>query len=256
MDQYTIIGIIIFVLGLLIGSFLNVCIYRIPIGKTIVKGRSYCPNCNALIPWYLNIPLISFICLKGRCKNCSEPISFRYPAVELLTGLVFLLAWFTYGYSLETVFAISLFTILIVISFIDFDHQIIPDSLVIILFIIGVFHLIYHCAVLNENCLEFIIGFFAVSGLLFILGLLIPNSIGGGDIKLMAAAGLFIGAKLILLSLFIAALYASVIAIFIIVFKKGSLKTAIPFGPFLSLGIMTSAIYGESLITWYLSHFI
>ncbi len=255
MDLYTALSVFIFIFGLLIGSFLNVCIYRIPIKKTIIAGRSYCPNCNSLIPWYLNIPILSFLFLNGKCQNCKQPISFRYPAVELLTGLLFLLVWLTYGLAWESLFVMLLFSILIIISFIDFDLQIIPDSLIVALIALGIMHSIYYIIFMNDNLLNPVIGFFAASGILFALGLIIPDSIGGGDIKLMAAAGVFAGTKLILLALFIGALYASVLAIFLLVSKKGSMKTAIPFGPFLSLGIITSVIFGERLITLYLSIF-
>lgn len=249
-------SIIFFILGLLIGSFLNVCIYRIPIGKTIIYGRSYCPHCNSLIPWYLNIPILSFIALKGRCKNCKGPISFRYPAVELLTGLMFLIVYLFYGFSFECLFVISLFTLLIIISFIDFDHQIIPDQLVLFLLVISIFNCIYRCIYLNDNFLYYLGGAFAASGVLFILGLIIKDSIGGGDIKLMAAAGVFLGFKLILLALFIGAIYAAVYSIFIVLFKKANIKTVIPFGPFLSLGIATAVLFGESIFSLYFSMFI
>lgn len=256
MQLYFVYSVSIFILGLLIGSFLNVCIYRIPIGKTIIYGRSYCPHCNSLIPWYLNIPLLSYIALRGRCKNCKGPISFRYPAVELFTGLIFLLVYLNYRFSFECLFVISLFTLLIIISFIDFDHQIIPDRLVLMIFILSMFRCIYRCIFLNDNLLYYLGGIFAASGLLFILGLIIKDSVGGGDIKLMAASGVFLGFKLILLALFIGAIYAAVYSAFIVIFKKANLKTVIPFGPFLSLGIATAVLLGESILSLYFSMFI
>lgn len=254
--QQLIGSVIIFLYGLLIGSFLNVCIYRIPLGKTIVKGRSYCPHCDALIPWYLNIPLISFLFLKGRCQKCKAPISLRYPAVELLTGILFLIVWFTYGFNWESLFVLILFSILVIISFIDIDLQIIPDRFIVILFVLGFIHAFYQTAYFNAHWYVWIIGLFSASLILFILGLIIPDSIGGGDIKLMAAVGLFTGPKLILIALFISALYALILSVFLLAKKKGSMKTAIPFGPFLSLGIITSVIFGERILNWYLSLFI
>lgn len=251
-----IVSFFVFIYGLLIGSFLNVCIYRIPLKITIVKGRSHCPHCGALIPWYLNIPLFSFLFLKGRCRSCKAPISLRYPAVEFLSGILFLLVWFTYGLNWESLFVIILFSILVIISFIDIDLQIIPDRFIVILFALAAIHAIYQCLFFSVRWYSWIIGFFAASAFLLILGLIIPDSIGGGDIKLMAAAGLFIGPKLILLALFISALYALIPALFLMIQKKGSLKTALPFGPFLSLGIITSVLFGEKLLMWYLSLFI
>lgn len=256
MNKEPVFLLLVFIYGLLIGSFLNVCIYRIPLGKTVVKGRSYCPACGSLISWYMNIPLISFLLLRGKCHNCKLPISLRYPAVELLTALVFVTVWFKYGFSLEAIFVLILFLILIIISFIDFDHQIIPDGLVIIIAFLGFMHLVYELFMGELLWYSPLSGVFAASLILVILGSIIPNSIGGGDIKLMAASGFFVGGKLILLSLFIGAVYASIFSLFMVAFKKSSFKTAIPFGPFLSLGIATSVLTGERLINWYITMFI
>lgn len=252
----TVISVIIFIYGLLIGSFLNVCIYRIPLDKTVVKGRSYCTSCDSLIPWYCNIPLLSYLLLKGRCKDCGEKISPVYPAVELLNALLYLTVWLIYGLSIQALFLAILFSILIIIAFIDLEHQIIPDGLVLILFILGVIHGIYQVLSFGVPWYTFVIGFFAASVPLLILGLIYPEGMGGGDIKLMAAAGLFIGWKLILLSLFIGALYGGIASIYVIKVRKGSMKTAIPFGPMLSLGIITCVLSGEKILSWYLSLFI
>jgi len=252
----TAIAVIIFLYGLLIGSFLNVCIYRIPLEKTVVKGRSYCTSCNSLIPWYCNIPLLSYLFLKGRCKDCGEKISPIYPAVELLNALLYLAVWQNYGLTFPALITAILFSVLIIIAFIDLAHQIIPDGLVLLIFILGVVNAIYQIVSFGVPWYTFVIGFFAASVPLFILGLIYPDGMGGGDIKLMAAAGLFMGWKLILLSLFIGSLYGGVVSIFIIARKKGSMKSAIPFGPMLSLGIITCALAGEKLLSWYLSLFI
>lgn len=252
----TAIPIMILIIGLLIGSFLNVCIYRIPLEKTIVKGRSYCTTCNSLIPWYCNIPLFSYIFLKGRCKDCGEKISPIYPAVELLNGILYLLIWKVYGLTLPALFLAVLFSVLLIISFIDLKYQIIPDGLVITTLIFGTANGIYQTLLLGVPWYTWVIGFFAASVPLLILGLIYPDGMGGGDIKLMAAAGLFIGWKLILLSLFVGALYGGVVSIFIIAMKKGSMKTALPFGPMLALGIITSVLFGDRLIAWYLSLFL
>ncbi|SHJ37318.1 prepilin peptidase [Parasporobacterium paucivorans] len=247
------IPILIFVFGLLIGSFLNVCIYRIPLNKTIVKGRSYCTSCNSLIPWYCNIPLFSYIFLRGRCLNCGEKISPIYPAVELLNAVLYLLLYWVYGLSVPLLFFAALFSILVVLSFIDLKYQIIPDGLVVAMLVLGVANGFYQTVFLGVPWQTWVIRFFAASVPLFILGLIFPEGMGGGDIKLMAAAGLFIGWKLILLSLFAGALYGGVVSIFVILVKKGSRKTALPFGPMLSLGIITCVLAGYRLLALYLS---
>jgi leader peptidase (prepilin peptidase)/N-methyltransferase len=248
--------VLIFIFGLLIGSFLNVCIYRIPLEKTVVKGRSYCTACNALIPWYCNIPLFSYLFLKGRCKDCGEKISPVYPIVELLNALLYLAVWFLLGPTLQALFVAILFSILIIIAFIDLKHQIIPDGLVLIILILGIVHGLYMVFAQGIPWYSYVIGFFAASLPLFILALIYPDGMGGGDIKLMAAAGLFTGWKLILLSLFIGAIYGGIVSIFILAGKKGSMKTAIPFGPMLSLGIVTCILIGEKILFWYLNLFI
>ena len=253
MDQFYFVSIIIFVSGLILGSFLNVCIYRIPIHKTIVKGRSYCPNCNHLIPWYQNIPIMSFLFLKGKCGSCKAPISLRYPIVELLNGILFLTVFLFFGFTWESLFTALLFSTLIVVSFIDIDLRIIPNELIVGLLILGAVHAVYRSIQFGIAWYYWILGFIAASAVLIVLGLIVADSIGGGDIKLMAAAGLFVGPLYILMALFIGAIYAGILAIFLVIFKKGSLKTAIPFGPFLSMGIITSVLFGESILTWYLS---
>ncbi|MGI6748524.1 MAG: prepilin peptidase [Anaerovoracaceae bacterium] len=246
----------VFILGLLTGSFLNVCICRIPLGKNFVKGRSYCPSCDALIPWYCNIPLLSYIFLKGKCKHCGNKISLIYPVVELLNALLYLAALYLYGLTLQTLFVAILFSVLIIIAFIDLKHLIIPDGLVVFIIILSIINAVYMVIAQGEPWHTFVIGFFAASVPLFILGLVYPDGMGGGDIKLMAAAGLFMGWKLILLSLFIGAIYGGIVSIFIVIGKKESMKTAIPFGPMLSLGIVTCILLGEKIISWYLSLFI
>lgn len=253
MQAQILLSATIFVFGITIGSFLNVCIYRIPIGKTVVKGRSYCPGCDSLIAWYQNIPIFSYILLRGRCHHCKQHISLRYPAVEFVTGLTYLAVWLGYGPSPDGIFIVALFSVLIVISFIDYDEQIIPDGLVITILVLSVFHGIYRFIYWNTPWYFFLLGFLAASVPLLILSLIYPDSMGGGDIKLMAAAGLFAGPKLILMALFIGALYAGLYSIFLFIKKKASRKTAIPFGPFLSLGIFTCVLFGEMIWDWYLS---
>ena len=243
----------VIIIGLMIGSFLNVCIYRIPINKTIVNGRSYCPNCNELIHWYENIPLLSYIFLKGRCHACHCRISPIYPLVELLNAVIYILLWQVFGLNLTWFFMAALFSILIVITFIDIEHQIIPDGLVILIFVLAIVFSAMQIILGYIPWYQPLIGFFAASLPLFFLSLIYEGGMGGGDIKLMAVSGIFIGWKLILLSLFIASLIGCLVALFLLVNKRSHLKSKIAFGPFLSLGIILTVLYGEKLILWYLS---
>ncbi|HWQ78931.1 MAG TPA: prepilin peptidase [Anaerovoracaceae bacterium] len=243
---------LVIILGLMIGSFLNVCIYRIPLGRTVVKGRSYCTSCGNLIPWYCNIPVLSYLFLLGRCKNCREPISPIYPAVELLNALLTYSAFLHFGYTLSAVFASAFFSALIVVSFIDLKHQIIPDGLVIFTLILGVLNAAWHTVGLSEPWYTFVIGVAAASLPLFLLGMVFPDGLGGGDVKLMAAAGLFMGWKLILMALF----FGNFLALFYVIVRmlRGKFERGnpIPYGPFLSAGMIVCLLAGDRLIEIYL----
>lgn len=253
--QQILIPFFIIIYGLVVGSFLNVCIYRIPLDKSVAKGRSYCPNCGELIPWQRNIPLISFIILKGRCKDCHTSISIIYPLVEFLNALLWLITWLMLGFTLEALFIALLSSLLIVVSFIDLKHKIIPDGLVIILLILGFSNACFQIFFNNQHWSLWIIGFFAASLPLYLMGMIYRDGMGGGDIKFMAAAGLFLGWKLILLALFIGSIYALLYALVLLISRKAIRKTQIPFGPFLSLGIITSAFVGSDIINLYLTLF-
>lgn len=251
--MYTIpITALIILLGLIIGSFLNVCIYRIPLSRTVVKGRSYCPSCGNLISWYWNIPVLSYLILKGRCKYCGEQISPVYPLVEILNALLTYAAFLLYGFSIMTIFAAVFFSALLVISFIDLKHQIIPDGLVVFLLLLGATHAGYQIFFLNEPWFTFAIGIAAASLPLFLLGLVFPDGLGGGDVKLMAAAGLFLGWKLILLALFLGNFAALFYVLARFLLGKFNRRTPIPFGPFLSLGMIGAMLFGDQLIDVYL----
>lgn len=245
----------VFLLGLLVGSFLNVCIYRIPLGRTVVKGRSYCPECGNLIRWHQNIPLLSFLLLKGRCKYCNVAISPVYPIVELLNALLYIAAIAIHGLTLTALMIAVLSSLLIVISFIDLRWKIIPDGLVLFLLGLGILSAGYQIAALDASWLLYIVGFFAASVPLWALGHAFRGGVGGGDIKFMAAAGVFTGWKLILLSLFLGALYGLVYSGILFAMGKAGRRTEIPFGPFLSLGLLTALLVGDALVQWYVALF-
>lgn len=245
----------VFLIGINIGSFLNVCIYRIPLGKTIVKGRSYCPKCDKLIPWYYNIPVISYLFLRGKCGYCKSPISLIYPAVELLNGILYSAAFFVYGFNITAILTALLISLLIVTSFIDSKYQIIPDGLVLSILVLGLVNSIYQVMFTQIPWQTFVIGFFAASVPLFLLGLVYEGGLGGGDIKLMAVCGLFTGWKLILLSLLLGDVIAFLYVAVLFMKKKAKKGTAIPFGPFLSAGIIGSMLIGDQILNWYIRVF-
>jgi leader peptidase (prepilin peptidase)/N-methyltransferase len=243
------INLLIFILGFLIGSFLNVCIHRIPLGQTVVTTPSHCPECNKRIRWYDLIPVISYILLRGKCRFCKQKISIRYPLVELLNGAVCLWIYSIYGMSVQLAGLAFLASALIVIAFIDYAHRIIPNRIVIVMLAAGIVYVYFNPYITYRDA---ILGFFAASLPLLILAVLSNGGMGGGDIKLMAAAGVFLGWKLILLSLVFASIIGSFIGIILILLKIIKREDPIPFGPFLSAGIFISMLYGQKIIEWYL----
>jgi len=245
--------IALWAVGSIIGSFLNVCIVRIPRGISIVLPASHCPVCHTPIAFYDNIPLLSYIVLKGRCRHCRTPISFRYVAVELLTPALLMLLYLHYGLSLALACAFIFVASLIVITCIDFVHQIIPD--VISLPGIPFFFL---CSFFMPwvTPLQSLWGISAGGGILFAFAagyklLTGKDGMGGGDIKLLAMVGAFLGWRGALVTLVVAACLGSLIGIALIICKGKNLKYALPFGPFLAIGALCALLFGEQLIRLY-----
>lgn len=244
------LGILTFLYGISIGSFLNVCIYRMPLNESVVTGSSHCVKCNKKIKYYDLIPLLSYILLKGRCRFCDKKISIRYPIIELVNGILYLIVFSRFGLSMDLIFYSLLSSILLAISVIDYEHKIIPNRLVFVAFILGVIYHIFFGGL--SGLISSVIGFFAVSILLYLIAIVSKGGMGGGDIKMMAAFGFCLGWQLIVLSLIVGSLIGSILAIYLLVFKNYTGKTQVPFGPFLASGIFISIIYGNSIIGWYL----
>ncbi len=257
--QESILRIFLFCLGAAIGSFLNVCIYRLPRKESIVRPQSHCPHCKQKIAWYDNIPFLSYIFLKGHCRHCAQRISFRYFLGELLTASLFLLLFHYFGLSLFFWIYVALFSALIVVSFIDIAIREIPDEISLSGIVIG---LILSAAFpqLQKTALRYLavshsfLGMLAGGGSIYITGLIgnaifKKESMGGGDVKLMAMIGTFIGWQLVLLTFFIAPFFGAIIGIALKIRKGESL---IPYGPFLSLAALISVIWGEQIIAWLL----
>ncbi|HSQ77678.1 MAG TPA: prepilin peptidase [Nitrospirota bacterium] len=266
---------VVLVFGLLVGSFLNVCIVRLPRGRSIVSPPSHCPRCKERIKFYDNIPLISFLLLRGKCRKCGEPISWRYPLVELMNGLFYV--WIVREFWLggESFLLMAFCSSLIVITFIDFDFQIIPDTITLPGMLLGVTIGPFFMSSLNDQ-LPFQLGHFVphawpylISFLNSVIGLLcgaLPlftigwiweklrhvEAMGGGDVKLMGMVGSFLGWKGALLTIMLGALAGSVAGVGLILLKRHKMDKMIPFGPFLALGAVTTAFYGPDIIAWYL----
>lgn len=237
-------------LGLVIGSFLNVCILRYQTKEPISRGRSHCPKCNHTLSWYELIPLFSWIGLRGKCKHCHQPISIQYPIVESLTAICFLILYLKFGITLDTLIYFLFASILIYAAVIDLQTMIIPDRTHLLCILCGILLLILHPTQLSDK----LIGAVIISIPLFIIAYL-TKGIGYGDVKLMGAAGFVIGWQNILLSLMIGSITASVVGIITARIKKTSLKMEIPLGPHLIFAILFSTVYGSSLINWYLTNF-
>ncbi|TYC87570.1 prepilin peptidase [Acetobacterium wieringae] len=240
----------IFVIGMVIGSFLNVVIYRMPREISVAKGRSFCPNCNAPIKGYHNIPIFSYLWLRGKCADCGGPIAIRYPLVELFSGLLAVLIFAVYGFSFAWLVVFSAGAILICITMIDFDTMTIPNGLIIALMIPALLSFFVFPEV---GLLSRVIGIFIISLPMLVLALFIPDAFGGGDIKLMAVAGFMLGWGNTLLAAFIGIILGGVVAVYLLVKKTADKHMA--FGPYLCIGIMTGLLFGDIIIYWYLNLF-
>jgi len=251
----TIIFIILF--GLIWGSFLNVLIYRLPLGLSIVKPRSFCPHCRQKIKFYDNIPLISFLILRGKCRSCSEKISFTYPLVELLTPLSFVLIYTHYSLSFFF-FASCLFSsMLIVLAFIDYYHQVLPDEITLPGIALA---LLYSLFRKDINLKQALVGAVAGAGfLLFIYAayyfLRKKEGLGMGDVTLMLMIGAYLGWLQAFFTLIIASFAGAIIGVFFIIFRKKSLSYSLPFGTFLAPSAFFSLLWGKQIISAYLGLF-
>jgi leader peptidase (prepilin peptidase)/N-methyltransferase len=253
-----VISIFIFMSGICIGSFLNVCIYRMGREQSVVKPSSRCPHCQKPIRWFDNIPLLSFLMLKGKCRDCGGKISFRYFFVELLTGVIFLALYQDLGLS-ERFFAYAiLLSGLIVATFVDFDFQIIPDEIscggiVVGLIFSFLFPLIHSTPLRWLGLWDSVLGVLVGGGILWILGCLgdfifKKESMGGGDVKLLAMIGAFLGWKIALLTLPLASVVGAVVGIIVKIRTKQSL---IAFGPYLSLGALICIFWSSKILSFF-----
>ncbi len=242
-----------FIFGLCIGSFLNVCIYRLPVSKSISHPRSSCTSCNELIPFYDNIPVLSYVLLRGKCRFCREPISVRYPIIELLTGWFALITFLKYGLSLEALIYFVFIAALLVITFVDIDHQIIPD--IISLPGIPIFFLASF-GLSQINWLDSLIGILVGGGSLLLVAWIYSlitqkEGMGGGDIKLLAMIGAVIGWQGVLFTIFVASAVGTLAGMLVMLKSRKGMKLKIPFGPFLAIGGIAYIFFGPQLIRWY-----
>lgn len=241
-------------IGLSIGSFINVCIYRIPTKKSIIFPPSSCPGCLKKIKVFDLIPVLSYILLRGKCRNCGEKISIRYPLVELFVGFLFVLVYLYFGLSVKALIYSAIVSILVIIFFIDLEHMIIPDGLNLLIGVLGItLNMIYPIDNYKIILLNMLYGFFLGGGLFLLLALI--GAMGGGDIKLMAALGLVFGWKLLIPLMFFSFLLGGIIGLVLIVLKLKSMKDMIPFGPYITVASVIILFFGSDIVNWYLSNF-
>ena len=244
----------IFAVGAIVGSFLNVCIHRLPSGESIVFPASHCPHCGEPIRPYDNIPILSYLVLRGRCRHCGDAISARYPLVELLTGLAAVACVGGLGVSAHALLTFAFLCALIVITFIDLDYQIIPDAVSLPGIGVG-----FAAALIlgQPSWTASLAGIALGGGLLWGVAegyhwLTGREGMGGGDIKLLAMIGAFLGWEAVPVTLMIASLAGTAVGVGLMIAQRRDSRTAIPFGPFLALGAACALFWGDALIAWYL----
>lgn len=243
-----------FLLGAVVGSFLNVCIYRMPLEQSVVSPGSRCMGCGTAIRWYDNLPIVSWLVLRGRCRSCSAPFSIRYPLIELLTGVLSLLLFLKFGLSLSFGIMFLFCAALVVVTFIDFDHQIIPDEISLPGIALG-----FLCSFFlpGHSWLSSLLGIVAGWGGLALvfygyLWLTGREGMGGGDAKLLAMMGAFLGLQAVPFIIFASSLVGTVAGLSIMAVQRKDRHLAIPFGPYLALGAVLYIFFGPQLIQWYL----
>ena len=243
-----IFGIIFGLYGIVIGSFLNVLILRIPVKERFTLKRSHCMTCGHTLAWYDLFPLFSYLFLGGKCRYCKVHISCQYPIVESLNGLLYIGLYLVNGLSVETLLYCLCTSALICLSVIDWRTKEIPFGFNLFIFLLGLIRLFTDIG----DWSQYVIGLFAVSGFLFLLLILSKGrAMGGGDIKLMAATGLLLGWQLNIIAFLVGCILGSIIHLTLMAMKKADRVLA--FGPYLSMGVYIAMIWGEQLVSWYLS---
>ena len=239
----------------MVGSFHNVCIYRLPLRLSIAFPRSYCPACQTPVRPYDNIPILSYLMLRGRCRACGIEISPRYPLIEALTGITAVAAFLHFGWRPELPVAFAFLCALIVVTFIDVDHQIIPDPVSLPGIVVG---FLASAVTGVPGWQASVLGILLGGGILWAVAegyhrVTGREGMGGGDIKLLAMIGAFLGWRAVPVTLLIGSLSGTLIGTSLILFQRQDSRTPIPFGPFLALGAAIALFYGEALIDWYLA---
>lgn len=245
--------ILVIIYGLLIGSFLNVLIYRIPREESIAFPGSHCPECDHKLRWYDNIPVVSYLTLRGKCRYCGVQISAQYPLIESLNAIVYVVLYIFFGWSIDFVAFALIASVLIAIAGIDLKEQIIPDSLVLSVLVIEVLHktLNYFINGASPRLADSLLGLVIAGGIFLLIVIVSKGGMGGGDVTLIGALGFVLGVKGILLTIFFSFILGAIISIFLLASGLKTRKDPIPFGPFIILGFFIVLLWGNGIISWY-----
>ncbi|MGH9239085.1 MAG: prepilin peptidase [Vicinamibacterales bacterium] len=239
-------------LGLIVGSFLNVCIYRLPRRESVNWPGSHCTACNRPLSWYENVPIISWLVLRGRCRTCGERISVVYPLVELITGVLFVAGYAIYGWTPMLAVRLAFGCAMVVLFAIDLRHHLLPNVITVPGIVIGFLLSLF----LPPGWKASLIGLIAGGGVLFAIAegyyrLRGVEGLGMGDVKMLSMIGAFLGWKLMLVTLILGSFAGSLIGVGVIALGRGGMKAALPFGTFLAVGALTAAVVGDPLVEWY-----
>ncbi len=243
---YPVAVLSVFLFGLCIGSFSNVCIYRLPKKESVVFPASHCASCNTPVQALDNIPVLSYLLLGGKCRSCGEKFSAIYPSIEIVTALLITGVFFKFGISWEFLIYAIVCPTLVVITMIDYEHQIIPDRITLPGIVFGLGAGTYLVGIVDS-----LFGFLLGGGLFYLLAILSRGGMGGGDIKFIAGAGALLGWQKVLLVIFLGAILGSAIGLILMAAKKKDRKSLIPFGPFLAVGTLITIFFGDELIHLY-----
>jgi leader peptidase (prepilin peptidase)/N-methyltransferase len=246
--------IVLALAGLCIGSFLNVCIHRLPLKQSVVHPGSRCPDCGYALRWYDNVPVISYAALRGRCRSCARPISLQYPIVEIVTAVVFVMHWYAFGPTVLLPLRLLFASALIVLFMIDLEHQILPDVITLPGIVLGVVCSLF----LPPGPLMSILGVLLGGGLLWAIAeawfrLRKVEAMGFGDVKMLAMVGGWLGVKMVLVTFVLSSMLGGLIGAALIGSRRADMATKVPFGTMLAVGALVASLYGEDLLAWYLS---
>jgi len=244
-------------MGLIVGSFLNVCIYRLPRRQSLNWPGSRCTSCERALSWYENIPLVSWIVLRGRCRTCGAGISVMYPLVELVTGALFVAGYAIYGWTPLLAVRLAFACAMVVLFAVDLRHHILPNVITVPGIVIG---LLVSLFLPTPGWRSSLIGLIAGGGVLFAIAEAYyrfrgVEGLGMGDVKMLSMIGAFLGWELMLVTLILASFAGSIIGVGVIAMGRGGMKAALPFGTFLAVGALTAAVAGDALVDWYIGFY-